>query len=95
MEWLAWGDANLCGETFIGMYSLLYAMRIGADMRNLGKEKALETTYRCPSGVVLFKIRAFPLCNQCGTDVKSFSLLTRISDPYPKDVCSKCLEKYR
>jgi uncharacterized repeat protein (TIGR04076 family) len=83
-------EGPLCGEAYVGMYSLLYAMRIGGDMRLLGKESPLETSYTCPSGVVRFRIVGIPRCNNCGKDVASFSSLTRVLDPYPKFVCAEC-----
>jgi uncharacterized repeat protein (TIGR04076 family) len=87
-------DVPICGEAYVGMYPLVYAMRLGGDMRNLGKQNPLETTYTCPSGVVRYQIRGIPQCNKCGKAVESLDTLIRILDPYPMDVCAECQANY-
>jgi len=87
-------DVPVCGEAYVGMYSLLYALRLGGDMRHLGKQNPLETTYTCPSGVVRFQIRGIPQCNNCGKDVESYKVLTRVVDPFPGFLCSECFMKF-
>lgn len=82
----------VCGEAYIGMYPLLYAMRIDGDMRQLGKKEKFETTYYCPGRVVKFRIKGIPLCNKCGKEVESFGVLTKFMLEYPIYVCKHCLE---
>ena len=86
-------DRPICGEAYVGMYPLMYAMRINGDMRQLGKEKKFETTYFCPSRVVKFLIRGSPKCNNCGKSVTKFSELTPFTAEYTKYVCNECFEK--
>jgi uncharacterized repeat protein (TIGR04076 family) len=82
---------GMCGEAYVGMYPLLYAMRVNGDMRQLGKKEKFETTYYCPSHVVQFSIRGFPKCNNCGKDVNDFSDLTPVMIKYKKHVCKECM----
>ena len=86
-------DRSICGEAYVGMYPILYAMRINGDMRYLGKEKKFETTYFCPSRVVQFIIRGFPNCNNCGKNVSEFNELTPFTTKYTQYVCEECLDK--
>jgi len=88
-------DPPICGEAYVGMYPLLFAMRVGGDMRHLGKEHPLQVIYTCPSRVVRFLIRGIPQCNHCGKDVESLSTLTRIDAPYPKFICRECASKHK
>ena len=88
-------DNPICGEAFIGMYPLLYAVRVNGDMRQLGKENKFETTYFCPSRVVKFFIRGIPRCNNCGKDVNDFSELTLVEIKYPKNVCKECYNRIK
>ncbi|MFX0123213.1 MAG: hypothetical protein ACFFAE_06205 [Candidatus Hodarchaeota archaeon] len=87
-------DRPICGEAYVGMYPLIYAMRVNGDMRQLGKKRKFETTYFCPSRVVQFLIRGFPKCNDCGKKVTEFSELTPFTAEYTKYVCKECFEKY-
>jgi len=86
-------DKPICGEAYVGMYPLIYAMRVNGDMRQLGKKRKFETTSFCPSRVVQFKIRGFPKCNNCGKTVSDFSDLAPFTTQYTKYVCSECFEK--
>ncbi|MFX1336905.1 MAG: TIGR04076 family protein [Promethearchaeota archaeon] len=83
---------GICGEAFVGMYPLLYAMRVDGDMRQLGKEKKYETNYYCPSRVVKFKIRGIPQCDKCGKTIKDFHELIKKNAPYTIFICEECLK---
>lgn len=81
---------GICGEAFVGMYPLLYAMRVDGDMRQLGKEKKYETIYYCPSRVVKFKIRGIPQCDKCGKAIKDFHEVIKKNAPYTIFICEEC-----
>ena len=85
-------DKPICGEAYVGMYPLLYSMRVNGDMRQLGKKRKFETTYFCPSRVVRFIIRGYPRCNNCGKSVNEFDDLTPFEAEYTKYVCKECFE---
>ena len=85
---------EICGECYIGMYPLISAMRVGGDMRRLGKKHPLKTTYTCPSRVVRFNIKGIPQCNECGKELESLDDLTRVKGAFPMDVCNECAAKF-
>ncbi|MFX0092096.1 MAG: TIGR04076 family protein [Candidatus Hodarchaeota archaeon] len=86
-------DKPICSEAYIGMYPLLVAMRLGGDMRLLGKKKSLEAIYTCPSRVVRFLIRGIPRCNRCGKEVEKWDDLERINIRFLETVCKECFRK--
>ena len=49
---------GLCGEAYAAMYPLLFALRVGGDMRGLGSSDRDVRVFTCPSRVVRFEVRA-------------------------------------
>lgn len=58
---------GMCGEAFVGMYPVLFSLRVGGDMTLLGSEEKKMRVYTCPSRVVTFKITAEEQCPFCGS----------------------------
>lgn len=52
---LGWNTPEgLCGEVYVSIYPLLFALRTGGDVRRLGSSSPGQRIYTCPSRVVTF-----------------------------------------
>lgn len=49
---------GLCGEAYAAIYPLLFAMRVGGDMRQLGSPERDVRRFTCPSRMVRFEVHA-------------------------------------
>jgi uncharacterized repeat protein (TIGR04076 family) len=49
--------AGFCPTSFVKIFPALEIVRCNGDLRNLGGTGTAETTFACPDGVVLFRIR--------------------------------------
>ncbi|MBU7024413.1 MAG: TIGR04076 family protein [Theionarchaea archaeon] len=86
---------GVCGESFVGMYPLLFALRVGGDMQMLGSPDKNMRVYTCPSRVVKFKIAAREQCSLCGgTEELESCLITVGGSPMKLKVCSQCKRVY-
>ncbi|MBU7000721.1 MAG: TIGR04076 family protein [Theionarchaea archaeon] len=86
---------GICGESFVGMYPLLFSMRIGGDMQMLGSPDRNTRIYTCPSRVVKFMITAREQCPLCGSmeGLESWPILVGTSQMNLK-VCPQCRKIY-
>lgn len=86
---------GMCGEAFVGMYPVLFSLRLEGDMRLLGSEVKNERVYTCPSKVVKFIIRAVEQCNLCGKkeNLENFEIIVGDRTRTIR-LCPQCREKY-
>ena len=86
---------GMCGEDFVGMYPVLFSLRIGGDMTLLGSEEKNTRVYTCPSRVVKFKITAVEHCPLCGkTDNLSECDVPVGDTTYTLKLCPECRATY-
>ncbi|MBU7013376.1 MAG: TIGR04076 family protein [Theionarchaea archaeon] len=82
---------GICGESFAGMYPILFALRTGGDMQMLGSPNRNSRVYTCPSRVVKFRITAWEQCPLCGSkeelECSPFSVGTSLMN---LKVCPEC-----
>jgi uncharacterized repeat protein (TIGR04076 family) len=84
---------GICGESFVGMYPVLFALRVGGDMQMLGSPDKNTRVYTCPSRVVKFRIAAREQCSLYGSTQELESCLITVGDsPMIVKVCSQCRE---
>jgi uncharacterized repeat protein (TIGR04076 family) len=50
--------ADFCPTSFIKIFPAMEVVRCNGDLRQLGAANPHEMTFRCPDGVVLFRITA-------------------------------------
>lgn len=86
---------GMCGEAFVGMYPVLFSLRINGDMTLLGSEEKNVRVYTCPSRVVKFKIKAVEHCPFCGTTKELESCKVLVGENlYTLTLCPECKTKY-
>lgn len=86
---------GLCGESFVGMYPLLFSLRVRGDMKLLGSDGSNTRVYTCPSRVVTFKITAVEQCVLCGKREGLEPCEIRVGENRRTyRLCSECTEKY-
>ncbi|MGC1120298.1 MAG: TIGR04076 family protein [Candidatus Methanofastidiosia archaeon] len=86
---------GVCGESFVGMYPILFSLRVGGDMQMLGSPDKNTRVYTCPSRVVKFRITAREQCSLCGSTEELESCLITVGDSRMNlKVCSQCRRKH-
>jgi uncharacterized repeat protein (TIGR04076 family) len=48
--------AGFCPTSFVNIFPAMEVVRYCGDLRNLGGEEPAEISFKCPDGVVLFKL---------------------------------------
>lgn len=92
----AWNTPEgMCGESFVGMYPVLFSLRLGGNMELLGDEERNVRVYTCPSRVVRFRITAAEQCPFCGNkeNLENCKILLGENVRTFK-ICPECREKY-
>ena len=86
---------GMCGEAFVGMYPVIFSLRVGGNMKLLGSEHENIRVCNCPGRVVQFKIEAVEQCPLCGNrnDLEPCEILIE-ETPYTFKICPKCRVKY-
>lgn len=86
---------GLCGEAFVGMYPLLFSLRVDGDMTLLGAEEKNKRVYTCPSRVVKFAITAVEQCPLCGTKGPLEKCDIPVGERFHRlTICPECRDKW-